>query len=743
MSEQHSSDTERTSVAPRRVLSNALPVGTRLGEFEITGVIGQGGFGIVYLARDHVLGRDVALKEYMPAAFAGRDDTHVTILSENYAETFMLGLQSFVKEAQLLAKFDHASLVKVYRFWEANGTGYMAMPFYDAPTLKQMLKDDYHTWADEAWLKNFLGDVLDALQVLHAKQCYHRDIAPDNILMLERRKPVLLDFGAARRVIGDMTQALTVILKPGFAPIEQYGEMTNISQGPWTDLYALAAVVYYIITGKVPPAAMSRLVSDSLVPLSVTAPEGFSVPFLLALDAALSVRPEQRPQSVAQFRAMLGLPPGSDTGGSTTIAPPGAGSHGGLAGPPATGRAAATALTGAAPASRQPAGPPATEPAATGPATTGQSLPPVSIHPTSRPAAPVQDLEVTVIPTHPHGSVRRGPPAAPEEPPAPPATVPPTIMPPAMEPPASEPVQPKKRPVAFIAGGGLALLALGAALLWPRDEQLPPAVQAAAVPTAVAPPAAATPVALPVAPVPPACPLKLADGTPACPVMVAVAGGSYRMGAMPNDPNAAAEEFGAVAATLAPFEIAAREVSVQDWQLCVDDGACKAPAGGAAADGKLPVTNVSWDAARQYIGWLSDKTGTPYRLPTEAEWEHAARGGAATTFPWGDVIGEGNAHCGQCASPLPISGPAPVGSFKDSRGLHDMVGNVYEWVDSCWHGSHADAPSKPDAGESAACQKKVQKGGAFDSPEADVRPIARTWGNRADADPRVGFRLAR
>lgn len=753
MSEPHSSDSERTSVAPRRVLSNALPVGTRLGEFEITGVIGQGGFGIVYLARDHVLGRDVALKEYMPAAFAGRDNTHVTILSENYAETFMLGLQSFVKEAQLLAKFDHASLVKVYRFWEANGTGYMAMPFYDAPTLKQMLKGDYHAWADETWLKNFLGDVLDALQVLHAKQCYHRDIAPDNILMLDHRKPVLLDFGAARRVIGDMTQALTVILKPGFAPIEQYGEMTNISQGPWTDLYALAAVVYYIITGKVPPAAMSRLVADSLVPLAVVAPEGYSVPFLLALDAALSVRPEQRPQSVAQFRAMLGLPPGSDAGGSTTIAPPGAGRHGGLVGPPATGHATGTAATGVPAANPQPMGP-----ATTG-AATAQSVPTVAVHPASRPPPPVQDLEVTVIPTHPHGSVRptrhelASHPAThaathpPTQPATQPATQPSTLAatPPATPPPQApaadpSPMPPTKRPVALIAGGSVAFVALGAALFWPRAAQ-PPAnvpVAAAPVPALAAPPAAAPPVAPPAR----ACPLKLADGTPACPVMVSLAGGTYRMGAMPNDPNAAAEEFGAATATLAPFEIGTREVTVQDWQLCVDDGACKPP-GGGVTDGKLPVTNVSWDAALQYIGWLSGKTGTTYRLPTEAEWEFAARGGAATTFPWGDAIGEGNAHCGQCASPLPIAAPAPVGSFKASHGLHDMVGNVYEWVDSCWYGSHADAPSKPAAGESAACQKKVQKGGAFDSPEADVRPIARTWGNRADADPRVGFRLAR
>ena len=697
MTGPHSTGSDRTSVATRRVSSNALPVGTRLGEFEIIGVIGQGGFGIVYLARDHSLGRDVALKEYMPAAFAGRDEYHVTILSENYAETFMLGLQSFVKEAQLLAKFDHSSLVKVYRFWEANGTGYMAMPFYDAPTLKQMLKGDYRAWADEAWLKSFLGDVLDALQVLHSKQCYHRDIAPDNILMIDHSKPVLLDFGAARRVIGDMTQALTVILKPGFAPIEQYGDMATFSQGPWTDLYALAAVVYFVITGKVPPAAMARFVSDSLVPLTSCATDRFSLPFLQALDTALNLRPEQRPQSVAEFRTMLGLP-AAPVAPVRPVPPPGAGNEAGMP----------------TPATTPPSAPRPTSP-------TSAHLPPTS--------PPVEDLELTVMPPLPSTQPNTQPPLTQQAPP-------PTQQPSA-EPPVQKPAL--RRPV--VLAGGVALAALAAGVLWPRAERPAPAPRAAAV--AVAPATAVQARPAPVAPAPPACPLKLPDGSAACPVMVAVPGGPYRMGAMPNDPGAAAEEFGGSAMTIAPFHLAATEVTRQDWQLCVDDGACKA-VGDKAADGKLPVTNVSWDAAQQYIAWLSGKTNVRYRLPTEAEWEYAARGnGTAHVFPWGDEIGAGNAHCGQCGSTLPISAPAPVASFAARNGLHDMVGNVYEWVEDCWYGSHADAPTKPEPKELAACTRRVQKGGAFDSPEADVRPIARTWGERAQGDPRVGFRLAR
>ena len=158
---------------------------------------------------------------------------------------------------------------------------------------------------DEAWLQRFwLKPLLDALAVMHAAQCYHRDIAPDNIL-LTRRGPLLLDFGAARRVIGDMTHALTVILKPGYAPIEQYGDVASMAQGAWTDLYALACVVYYAITGKTPMSSVERLMDDRLEPLSVSMAGRYSPAFLRAIDAALAVRPADRPQNEPQFRAML------------------------------------------------------------------------------------------------------------------------------------------------------------------------------------------------------------------------------------------------------------------------------------------------------------------------------------------------------------------------------------------------------------------------------------------------------
>lgn len=292
-----------TGVSPH----NALPIGTRLGEFEIVGLVGEGGFGIVYLAEDHSLGRKVAVKEYMPSSLAGRgNDSSVVVRSARHQETFEIGLRSFVNEARLLAQFDHPALVKVYRFWEANGTAYMAMPYYKGKTLRDTLKERV-TAPDESWIRKILMPVMEALEVIHREHCFHRDIAPDNIMLLADERPVLLDFGAARRVISDMTQALTVILKPGYAPIEQYAEMPGMKQGPWTDIYALAAVVYFMIERRTPPPAVGRMMQDSYQPLAQTAAGRFSENFLRGIDKCLSVKAEDRPQSIAEMREALGL----------------------------------------------------------------------------------------------------------------------------------------------------------------------------------------------------------------------------------------------------------------------------------------------------------------------------------------------------------------------------------------------------------------------------------------------------
>ncbi|WP_394779120.1 protein kinase [Undibacterium sp.] len=288
---------------------NCLPIGSRLGDFEITGIVGEGGFGIVYLAFDHSLRRTVAIKEYMPVALAGRGvDDSVLIRSTRHSDAFGAGLESYINEARLLAQFDHPSLVKVYRFWKQNKTAYMAMQYYEGHTLKHIAEFTPET-INEAWLTNMLRAIIGALETLYSAQILHRDISPENIMIQHSGVPVLLDFGAARQVIGGTPQDLTVILKPSFAPVEQYADDANLIQGQWTDIYALCAVAYSVITRKTPPSSVTRMIKDPMQRLQDLAPPGYSHAFLAAIDQGLSVLPEFRPQSTDEFRTLLGLEP--------------------------------------------------------------------------------------------------------------------------------------------------------------------------------------------------------------------------------------------------------------------------------------------------------------------------------------------------------------------------------------------------------------------------------------------------
>lgn len=287
-------------------------------DYEIQDLLGIGGFGLVYRAQEGALQRTVAIKEYLPSSLAMRQEgSDVTVRAPQHAEPFALGLKSFVNEARLLARFDHPSLVKVYRFWEAQGTAYMVMPCYEGPTLYDARRAMTGP-PDEAWLRALMDPLLGALDCLHREQVFHRDVAPDNILLVSDPdapcgiRPVLLDFGAARHVISQNSQALTAILKPSFAPIEQYAETTQLRQGPWTDLYALAAVLHYCITGRTPVPATARAVYDDLPSLQQMAGalaqdfgRTYSPALLATIDRALSVKPDERPASASAWRELL------------------------------------------------------------------------------------------------------------------------------------------------------------------------------------------------------------------------------------------------------------------------------------------------------------------------------------------------------------------------------------------------------------------------------------------------------
>lgn len=299
--------TRTAVIASNSGTENCLAVGTRLSDFEVTGILGEGGFGIVYVAFDHSLQRTVAIKEYMPGALAGRAaDKSVAVRSERHQQTFNVGLKSFINESRFLAQFDHPSLVKVYRYWEQNKTAYMAMRYYDGRTIKDIVTNSPEIVTEE-WCKFIFKQILDALETLYTMKILHRDVSPDNIIVQQNGDAVLLDFGSARQIIGDITKGMTVILKPGYAPVEQYADDDSMLQGAWTDLYSLSAVMYFAITKEAPPTSIARMVKDTLLTLQAQAPAKFNHRFLAAIDKGLAVQASDRPQTIDEFRKLLGI----------------------------------------------------------------------------------------------------------------------------------------------------------------------------------------------------------------------------------------------------------------------------------------------------------------------------------------------------------------------------------------------------------------------------------------------------
>ena len=286
----------------------ALPSGTELvGDYRIERVLGAGGFGVTYLADEIALARMVTIKEYFPSDIAARDGgIDAAPRSQDCAGDYRWGLDRFIEEAQTLAKFDHTNIVRVYRYFRANNTGYMVLHFEEGQSLKGWLKGLGRAPRQKE-LDAIIGPLLDALELIHKSDFLHRDIAPDNIIIRKSGDPVLIDFGSARGEIASHTKTVSALVKPGYSPYEQYAE-TSRQQGPWTDIYALGGTLYHAVTGKRPPDAPSRMVKDELVPAREAALSSYRAGFLKAIDKALALNVEARPQSIAAWRGDLLAP---------------------------------------------------------------------------------------------------------------------------------------------------------------------------------------------------------------------------------------------------------------------------------------------------------------------------------------------------------------------------------------------------------------------------------------------------
>ena len=286
----------------------ALPIDSVLiGEFRVLELLGSGGFAKTYLALEEALGRRVAIKEFFPSDLAARRGSfEVEVKTPAQAKLFSWARERFVREAKTLAKFRHPNIVRVFRVFEANQTAYIVLEFVKGADLERWLTR-LGRLPTQPELDELIAPLLDALEAVHKTGILHRDIKPANIYIREMdQKPVLIDFGAARYALGEGAGTTAAIVSKGYSPHEAYAT-DGRSQGPWTDIYGLAATAYRAVSGGPPPEATGRILSDDIVPACAlpAACKIYEPDFLTAIDAGLALMPNARPEFVAEWRLQM------------------------------------------------------------------------------------------------------------------------------------------------------------------------------------------------------------------------------------------------------------------------------------------------------------------------------------------------------------------------------------------------------------------------------------------------------
>ncbi len=809
---------------------NALPVGTRLGEYEIEAVLGAGGFGITYRAVDVTLNKVVAIKEYLPRDFATRTNTRTVVPTSSADRAdYEWGLARFVDEARTLARFNHPRVNQVHRFFEANGTAYMVLDYIAGETLSRVLEREGRL--SEAAVFRLLDDVLSGLEEVHGAEYVHRDIKPGNLMTQPDGSTIILDFGAARQAVGQRSKSVTSILTPGYAPIEQYDTKAE-DVGPWSDIYALGMVAYRCISGlrdgdlpdAVTRSRATRRGSGDLEPAASSGRGQYDARLLRAIDWAIQVEENERPQSLTAWRQAL----------------PALTARQGEAGPPVR---TDTAQKGARWATV--AGVVALLVAVAGGAYwyVRQAESPAVVSRTSIPEAhqaepPVQ-RESEPVPES-RQAVSAVP--TPEEPPPPtPAEVETELgldraarvlvqqglLEAGQEPgPADgmfggEQTRTRQAIRAWQAAKGLAetgyltreqaetLIDLGQGAAearrvveaqaaddrayveaqqadtaeayesylatYPAGRHVDAARerQAAAKQREQAAAAQADDAAYAeaqrldttaaygdyLAAYPQGRHVAEARAAQAQAVarqraardrvlaqlnaqMVRVPGGPFRMGCQEwvfsSDRGCNDDEQPAHQVEVRSFEISKYEVTQELWEAVM--GERENPSRFQNCP-RCPVERVSWDNIRIFLQKLNAGGGR-YRLPSEAEWEYAARGGQESQ----GYQYAGSNTPGAVAWYRKNSGgrPHPVGQKQANElGLYDLSGNVWEWVQDCWNSSYTGAPSDGRAWERGDCSRRVLRGGSWYSEPRTIRSANRYRYTAVNRNNNHGFRIAR
>ncbi len=294
--------TEKAAGIDRPEYHSALALGLMIGRYRIISVLGEGGFGITYFCHDTQLHRDVAIKEYLPSGLAIRQgDTEVLPRSTEAAKDFVWGRSRFLDEARTMAKLSHVpAVVRVHDFLEAHGTAYVVMQLLPGETLA--LRLECQTRLSQEMIDRILPPLLDGLEQIHIVGFLHRDIKPANIMLAPDGLPTLIDFGASRAAVAGRSQAMTAIFTPGFAAPEQ---SSAGKQGPWTDIYGLAATLYACVAGKPPPSAIERLLDSDAAFAMETGGGDYSPNLLAAIEAGMMLQANARPQTIAAWRQVL------------------------------------------------------------------------------------------------------------------------------------------------------------------------------------------------------------------------------------------------------------------------------------------------------------------------------------------------------------------------------------------------------------------------------------------------------
>ncbi len=837
-----------------------LVKGTQIKEFKITGLLGEGGFGITYLAQDTQLDRKVAIKEYFPSDLSIRARDSITIKPKSSTQdNYQFGLEKFLEEAKTLAQFKHPNIVGVNRFIEANNTAYLIMEYEEGEDLNDYLKrTGFSGGMPETELKGYLVPILNGLQAVHEKGLLHRDVKPGNIYLRKGAEPMLIDFGAARYALGEHSKSMSAIISMGYAPPEQYS--SKAKQSPASDLYAWGATAYQLITGKAPVESPDRSNAifeeepDPLKPISQSHAGKYSKELLATIDQCLNIAQKNRPQSAEQVLAMLsgkklikgtikvdpkerfkdshsntgtqyvhdedrfktdktesvilsehkraedqtaGQPFGhakrtEGLGAGAQRQSPKAGSQPKL-------KYALTFLILAALATASYYGydyyqehqqiaeqakeqqklaqekAQREENQAWTQAQQGNTIASYQTYLDKYPngknnttatnkitelkaelgnlTSQAQKLLIKLgyqVPTNGQMDTRT------EE----------SIK-------AFEKAQNliitgkadqvlinslqaaynEKDQAAWNAAQGDITKLQSYANNYPDGQyinqvdskinQVQQAIADAEAEKQRLAKLAADKKAederkrqAQIAAEKARVGKTFADCSD-CPTMVYLPSGSFQMGS-----NEADNEKPIHTVNIQQFAMGQSEVTFAQWDACYNAGGCSEKADDEGwGRGNRPVINVSWNDAQEYTKWLSQKTGKSYRLPSESEWEYAARAGSRTKYSWGDSI-----SCSQaryvyfdCDS----NSTKPVKFYdKNAFGLYDMHGNVWEWIEDKWHDNYNGAPTDGSAWTSGGSTYRVLRGGSWVNALNDLRSAFRGGNSTTTRVKFYGFRLA-